>query len=558
MSGGKETPRQKMIGMMYLVLTALLALNVSKDILDAFVVVNDGLEKTKVNFKGKSNEKYASFKKAFDENPRKVGIYWNEALKVRELTDDMIDYINRIKAELISKTEKVEFNEVIAVNELGQDTVISLKFVEAKDNYDTPTHIMIGNDPGNPSDKTEFTARQLKYKLEYFRDELSNIILSQPNVDSTNIIYRSLQKSFDFSDGKDASGLVQNWESLNFYHTPLAATITILSKIQTDVLNAESDIVSYLNSQVDASSFKFTELSSVVIPKSLYVFSGDTFRADVFLAAFDPTQEPVVYLSSESVAKNDSTPLRKDESIMVEVDDSRGHIKIPARATGDFRYKGIIEFKGPDGLPRPYSYDISYEVALPALTVAPTKMNVFYKGVDNPVEISAPGVSLDDLRPSISNGTISRKGKGWVVKVRQGNKAVISVRAQMPDGTIKVMGKKEFRVKTVPDPVPSFAGKLPKDNRVKKTELMAAQGVIAKLDDFDFDMKFTITQFKMVTVINGTPVDKLVRGPRVSKDLKAIFKKARPGQMILIESIKAKGEDGTIRSLPPISLKVSK
>lgn len=558
MAGGKETPRQKMIGMMYLVLTALLALNVSKDILDAFVIVNDGLEKTKVNFKVKSNEKYTSFKKAFDDNPRKVGVYWNEALKVRELTDDMIDYINRIKAELISETEKIEINQVIAANEYGQDTVISLEFVEAKDNYDTPTNILIGGDPGTPSEKTEFTARQLKYKLEYFRDELSNIILTQPNVDSTNIIYRSLQKSFDFRDGKDASGVNNNWESLNFYHTPLAATITILSKIQTDVLNGESDIVSYLNSQVDASSFKFTELDAVIIPKSSYVFAGDTFRAEVFLAAFDPTQDPVVYLSDKSVALNDSTPLRKDASIMVDVSNSRGHVKIPAKATGDYRYKGIIEFKGPDGLPRPYSYEINYEVALPSLTVAPTKMNVFYKGVDNPVEISAPGVSLDDLRPSISNGTLKRSGKGWVVKVRQGNSAVITVRAQMPDGSVKMMGKKDFRVKTVPDPKPFFAGKSPTDNRVKKTELTAAQGVIAKLEDFDFDMKFTITQFKMVTVINGTPVDKLIKGPRVNADMKAIFKKARPGQMILIESIKAKGEDGSIRSLPPISLKVSK
>jgi gliding motility-associated protein GldM len=278
----------------------------------------------------------------------------------------------------------------------------------------------------------------------------------------------------------------------------------------------------------------------------------------VFLAAFDPTQDPVVYLSENSVTKNDSTPLRKEQRVNVEVSDSRGHIKIPARATGDFRYKGIIEFKGPQGLPRYYPYEINYEVALPALTVAPTKMNVFYIGVNNPVEISAPGVSADDLRPTITNGTIKRSGKGWVVNVRQGKKAVISVRAQMADGTVKVMGKKEFRVKTVPDPVPSFGGKRPTDNRIKKSELTGAQGVLAKLDDFDFDMKFTVTQYKMITVINGTPVEKIVRGNKVSKDLRKIFAKAKPGQMILIESIKAKGADGRIRSLPPISLKVTK
>ena len=155
MAGGKETPRQKMIGMMYLVLTALLALNVSKDILDAFVVVNDGLEKTKVNFKVKSNEKYSAFKKAFSDNPKKVGVYWNEANKVQGLTEDVIYHIDKLKAELISKSEGIELDQIIAANALGQDTVLSLEFVNTKDNYDTPTHIVIGNDPGAPSDKTE-------------------------------------------------------------------------------------------------------------------------------------------------------------------------------------------------------------------------------------------------------------------------------------------------------------------------------------------------------------------------------------------------------------------
>lgn len=555
MAGAKETPRQKMIGMMYLVLTALLALNVSKDILDAFVVVNDGLQKTKINFRGKNAEKYASFKKAFDENIKKVGVYYNEAVRVRVLTDDAVTFIDRIKAELIAKTENIELSEIIGLDELGRDTVKSLKYVEQKDNYLVPTNILIGANASEPRD-SEYSAKRLRLKLEDFRDQLANIILSQPTVDTNNVIYRSLYKTFDFQGGKDASGLMQNWESLNFYDVPLAASITILSKLQTDVLNAESDIITYLFNRVDASSYKFTQLTSVVIPKSEYVFTGDTFRAEVFLAAYDPTQEPTVFISDQSFAANDSTPLQKDQMVNVEVDGSRGYVKIPANHTGDYYYKGMIEFKAPDGTPTLFPYNINYEVALPALTVAPTKMNVFYKGVDNPVSISAPGVSNDDLRPSISNGTITRSGSDWVVRVRQGNEAVITVNAQFPDGSRKSMGRSEFRVKTVPDPVPSFAGKRPTDNRVKKAELKAAQGVIAKMDDFDFNMKFDITQFKITMIFNGTPVDKLVKGNRVNKDIKAMFDKARKGQMVLIENIKAKGEDGSIRKLPPISLKV--
>jgi gliding motility-associated protein GldM len=556
MAGAKETPRQKMIGMMYLVLTALLALNVSKDILDAFVVVNDGLQKTKINFRGKNAEKYSSFKKAFEENNKKVGIYWNEAVRVRELTDDAVTYIDNIKAELISRTEKINFKDAIGIDEMGRDTVKSLKYVEQKDNYMVPTNVLIGENPREPRDDNDYTARRLKIKLEDFRDQLANIILSQPTVDSNNVIYKSLYKTFDFQKGKDASGLLQNWESLNFYDVPLAASITILSKLQTDVLNAESDIITYLFNRVDASSYKFTQLTSVVIPKSEYVFTGDTFRAEVFLAAYDPTQEPIVYLSDQSYDANDSTPLQKDHMTDVYVDGSRGYVKIPANRTGDYYYKGMIEFKAPDGTPTLFPYNIRYEVALPALTVAPIKMNVFYKGVDNPVSISAPGVSNDDIRPRISNGTISRSGSDWIVRVRQGTEAIITVNAQFADGSTKSMGKSNFRVKTVPDPVPSFAGKRPADNRVKKSELKAAQGVIAKLDDFDFDMKFEITQFKITMIFNGTPVDQLVKGNRVNKDIKAMFEKARKGQMVLIENIRAKGEDGSIRKLPPISLKV--
>lgn len=556
MAGGKETPRQKMIGMMYLVLTALLALNVSKDILDAFVVVNDGLQKTKNNFIGKNKEKYAAFERSFDENQKKVGSYWNEALRIRSLTEDMVADIDDIKAKLISQTEKIEMGQAKGLNELGLDTVLSLEFVEQKDNYLEPTRILIGDDPRQPRSDSKYTASQLRIKLENYRDQLSSIILSQPNIDSNNVIFRSLHKTFDFKKGKDASGLEQNWESLNFYDVPLAASITILSKLQTDVLNAESDIVTYLYNQVDANSYKFTDLSSVVIPNSQYVFTGDTFRAEVFLAAFDPTQVPDVFISDQSFDLNDSTPLRKDDMVSVSVEGNKGMVKIPANRTGDYRYKGLIQFRAPDGSFSLFPYNINYEVALPSLTVAPTKMNVFYRGVDNPVSISAPGVAADDLVPRISNGTITRSGSDWIVKVRQGTTAEISVNAKLPDGSMKVMGKSSFRVKTVPDPVPSFAGKRPSDNRVKKSELTAAQGVLAKMDDFDFDMKFDITQFKVTMIFNGTPVDHLIKGNRVNADLKAIFSKARKGQMVLIENIRAKGEDGTIRKLPPISLKV--
>ena len=204
-----------------------------------------------------------------------------------------------------------------------------------------------------------------------------------------------------------------------------------------------------------------------------------------------------------------------------------------------------------------YTY-ANYEVAKPSLVVSPTKMNVFYKGVDNPVDVSVPGFSADKIRPSISNGSITKaSGGGYIVKVSKGTKADISVTAELPDGGTKRLGPAEFRVKSVPNPTPYFAGKSVDDDKVKKAELTAAQGVIAKMEDFDFDLKFTVVQFKLTMIIGGTPIEKLTKSNRISSDMKEMLKKAKRGQKVYIEGIKAKGPDGTIRNLGSLSFKVT-
>jgi gliding motility-associated protein GldM len=185
-------------------------------------------------------------------------------------------------------------------------------------------------------------------------------------------------------------------------------------------------------------------------------------------------------------------------------------------------------------------------------------MNVFYKGVDNPVDVSVPGFSADKIRPSISNGSITKaSGGGYTVRVSKGTTANISVQAEMPDGSSKRLGPAEFRVKSVPNPTPYFAGKSLGDEKVKKAELTAAQGVIAKMEDFEFDLKFTVTRFKLTMIIGGTPIEKISKNNRVTSDMKEMLKKAKRGQKIYIENIKAKGPDGTIRNLGALSFKVT-
>jgi gliding motility-associated protein GldM len=316
-------------------------------------------------------------------------------------------------------------------------------------------------------------------------------------------------------------------------------------------------MIKYLFAQVDAGSYKFNKLSPAVIAQSSYLLAGDTFRAEVFLAAFDTLSDPIITFATDykdSVAHTfGADTLGLD---MLKVKDGKGLLTVPASAEGVFALKGLIKFKGPDNNYIDYPVSTMYQVAKPSLTVSPTKMNVFYKGVDNPVSISAPGVPADKIRPSISNGSIRKSGPGYIVNVKKGNEAVISVSATLPDGTTASMGKVPFRVKTVPNPAPFFAGKGQGDDKVKKSELTAAQGVAARMENFDFDLKFTVTSFKLTMIVGGTPIEKTSKGNRLSSDMKVMLKKAKPGQKVYIEDIRAKGPDGTVRKLGSLAFKV--
>lgn len=556
MAGGKETPRQKMIGMMYLVLTALLALNVSKEILDAFVIINEGLESTKVTFKEKISDQYARFEASYQENPAKYRENWEKAKEVREMAEELVGQVDQMKAYLISKVEGKPIEEVIAGNGRGQDTVISLQYVQTKDNYDISTNVMIGENPGVPRnehpDGNHLTAVNLRQNLENYRDRLKELLGN-----NNPVLVSNLESAFDFSDRKDASGTNTNWESMNFYHIPIAAVVTNLSKIQTDVRNAESDLVTYLMADVEAVSYKFTKLVPIAIPQSNYVLQGDTFRADVFLAAYDDTNFPTVEIAANESVEHDSTNMTlTGESLPVEIgDDGFAKLRIPADQIGFRNWKGVIKFRGPQG-EQPFLFDVSYEVAKPSLVVSPTKMNVFYRGLDNPVEISVPGFSAEKIQPSMTNGSLTRTSEGWVARPGKGSESVISVTTELEDGTKKNMGSMTFRCKNVPKPVPVFAGLSIGDNRIEKAKATAQIGVGARMEDFVFDLDYPVVSFELTTIIRGEAVTRKSGSNRLTDEMKQMLANVARNQKILIENVKAKAPDGTVNPIGNLSFTV--
>jgi gliding motility-associated protein GldM len=351
----------------------------------------------------------------------------------------------------------------------------------------------------------------------------------------------------------DADGDKEDWETHNFYHTILAASVTILNKIKAEIQTAEFDVVSQLYDQITLSDFKFDKIEAKVIPRTDYILKGEEYEAEVLVAAYDTKQEPDVYVLPGATEINESNKSRAQR-----ISGEEGTVKFsfPANREGVQRYAGVIEVKDPEGEILRFPFEHEYVVAPPSLTVAATKMNVFYIGVDNPVSISVPGIADANLRANISTGTLERndEGEGWVVRVPTGdNQAIISVNA-FYENELRPMGEAEFRVKKVPDPVAKIAGQV--EGQIQRNTLLAAGAIIPVMEDFEFELYFTVTSFRMATVIGGDWISKRANGNRFTGEMTSMIENARRGQKFFFENITAEGPDKVPRSLSPISLEI--
>ena len=312
--------------------------------------------------------------------------------------------------------------------------------------------------------------------------------------------------------------------------------------MQIDVKNSEANILNYLYSQIDAGSFKFNKLGAQVIANSGIVLQGEEYIAEVFLAAIDTTVDPEIMVNSRALP----------------IVDGKGIYRLRTNETGTFRWSGVINYKTPEGTIRNYPFTQEYQVTAPNATISPTKMNVFYRGIDNPVDISVPGVTKENLRIDMTNGRITPQGNEYVVRPaeldEQGRRTSVSVYARI-GGSERLMKTMSFRVKKVPDPVAQVANL--SGGNIRKEDLLVQDGVLAVLPDFDFNLRFTVTQFDVSLTGAGGYVNTW-KSPsnRFTADQKAQFRNLVTGSIIYIDNIKAKGDDGTDRDLDPISFKI--
>ena len=560
MAGAKETPRQKMIGMMYLVYTALLAMNVSADILDAFSIVNDGQEKTNASIEMKINDQYAAFESQYNKEPEKTQIYWDKAIEIREKTDEMINYIEKeVKLPLLMAVEGIS-SEQDVINRIEKPLLrnidkanpkhrrvfyeVELKNIGKKDDYDIPTTIMI----------EEGKAAELKQKIAEYREFIVNTVENAGLSGYNNKV--GLLTDYD-QNGEpmlyyNADKEVVDWEHKNFSHIVFVAEMAILNKIVGEVQTTEYDAVGDMMDRIGATDYKINKLQARVIAKSDYITQGQDYEAEVFLVAADTMRNfdaKYTLGTSNFTGKGDVKTARSHGGIV--------KLKIPGKNVGEQRFAGVIEMTNPEtGDTEYHNFNASYIVAQPSATVAPTKMMVMYQELQNPISVSAPGVASDNLIVNVEGGKLTKdQGAGnYFVEVDKGAKTVkVNVSVKHDNKQVVQLATQEFRVKPVPNPVVNVGGYIV-GGKVDKEELIVAGRVAATMKDFDFEgYNYTVDSYT-VSTYKGNFIDKKNNGPRFNAEVMELINSARSGQRITFQDIMVKSPKGELRNMGSIAV----
>lgn len=542
MSGAKETPRQKMIGMMYLVYTALLAMNVSKDILDAFDTVNTGVQETNITLMHQISQSYANFEEQYNLRPEKYGPNWEQAQDLREKSTNIINYIEALKWELVSKIEQMDFEKAVDEGLLKSADTIQYKYqnqhralfnintskIKSRDNYNKPTEYMMG------STFEEGKAFQLSEKIREYRKYIVGI-MGKDHIHELGLITDT-----QYADGdtigtpidyapEAVDDIQKSWEYHNFYHTVLIADVTLLNKLISEIETAELNAVSHLAQGVTASDFTFENIQAKAFAESSYILAGQPYRAQAMVIASQ---------NSQITAKVRLDGGKEEEY----VSNNQGVIDLNFKVgQGTHKYAGSIEMFDPKtNEKKDYPFENTFTVVPPAVSVSAVNMNVVYAGIDNPIAIGG-GVG-GDLTATATGANLTKTGNGTYNLRVVGNPKEVTVFVHSQGSQL---GSMPFRVKELPKPSAKIDN-VGADGKVTKKLLMAAGCVRAPMgDDFDFKgVKYDVVGYTVKYKTKaGTMKEEKVTGDKFSANLRNIFEQSNPGDFFVFTAIRVKGND---------------
>lgn len=495
---------------MYVVLMAMLAMNVSSDVLNGFQLVDEGLNRSKANSDVQNEAIFSTLEAAMKQNPEKTREWYTRAKEVRSMTDSLYNFVEDLKLKIVRKAD-------------GEDA--DLKDIKSRDNLEASTYVMLNPVVGQ--------GKKLKTSIDNFREKIVTMVndSAQQRIIASNLATTVPEK------GKL---LGKNWQEYMFENTPVVAAVTLLTKIQTDIRHAEGEILHQLVSNIDVKDIRVNQISAFVIPNAQTVVRGGKFSAQIVMAAVDTTQRPEIYVGNTLLKSGN------------------GRYETVCGSTGDFTLRGYIQMRNGNGEVIRREFTQPYTVVEPSATVSATMMNMLYAGYKNPISVSVPGVPINKVNLSMTNGSLTKNGNGTYIAVpsKVGEDVVFTVTAEN-EGRQQEMGKFTYHVRKLPDPTGFIEYTDAKGNttrfkggRISKQGIMSAGGIGAAIDDGILDISFKVLGFQTYFIDNmGNVVPEASSGASFTPSQIAKIRSLNRGKLFNISNIRVVGPDGIERTL---------
>ena len=545
MAGGKLSPRQKMINMMYLVLTALLALNVSKEIIKAFNLIENSLDNSTKNIVQKNSSVLSSLVKTAADNKAAAAAvsYCNQ---VQGISKTLIIRLNGIKNELLLRSgdqkdpkmgRKQEPEAMLVkggVAELAQG-----------DNMELHAHYFMIDEGGKNGVELQASINKTRVDMLAIMKKASMDPILSASPETKKILLDRMKAieektSLYANNAINSSGTEESWVSMYLEHSPLAGVFAMLSKVENDSRSMEAEVMQALAESVNAADYKFDKLIPVVSSSTSAVLTNQMYEANILLAAYNSKAQMIVTVNGRPI----------------EVVDGVGKYKVTSSSPGSQKYKVGIQVPKPNGGGSDnYETEAEYSVFAPQAAISADELNVLYVGLPNPISVSVGGVDPKNVTVSVVGGGVSLRAAkpgqfNALVPVRNGNDCFIKVTAKLPDGRTVSMGDKKFKIRNVPKPV-FKAGSVGFSGPISLSALKVQANAVAALDNFVYDgVKYDVLSYRFTCIGRRTNGPKIMTANGASlTPIQAYLKMLGPGDLIQFDQIKAIGPDKTPKFL---------
>ena len=501
---------------MYILLMAMLALNVSNDVLKGFHLIGDSLERTTTNAAKENRDLYDDFAVLVKKNPAKVREWYTKAIQLRGTSDSLYNFVEQLKWAIAREADGSKGNPDRLNNE---------------ENLDAAGHVMLAPISGKGKLLYDAINRYRTHVLRYITDPRQRAIIASDL--STNV------------PKNDNALLGKNWQEYMFEDMPAVAAITMLSKLQSDIRKAENQVLHTLRANVDLKDIRVNELNAYVLPEATTLMPGEVFRSKIFMAAVDTTQRPQIFVNGRQVSGS-------------------GEYNFTVGGPGEYSFSGYILTQNAAGEILRRNFVQKYNVIAPptGATVAADLMNVLYAGFNNPISVSASGIAPDKVHLSMTGGSLTSQGKGHYTArpAAVGSNATFTVSGEV-NGKTQKMGTYTFKVRKLPDPTAYIAlgNDRFKGGRLAKGSVIGAAGIGAAIDDGLLDIPFRVLSFESVffdRMGNARPENS--DGANFTENQRNLMRSLRRGQRFYVSRVVVMGPDGLRRTLPqPVEIIVN-